>query len=82
MQVSFLVYFSTLNMEAICSSETSVNFQQTTRHFIPEDNILIVMKFLHFPIRLLPLPLGRVHSDANCVLIYSTAVGLKICGPL
>jgi hypothetical protein len=32
--------FSTLKMEAICSSETSVNTQQTTRHYIPEDATL------------------------------------------
>jgi hypothetical protein len=42
MQVSFLVYFSNLKMEAICSSETSADIQQTTWHFIPEDNALIV----------------------------------------
>jgi hypothetical protein len=28
---------STLNMEATCSSETSVDFQWTTRHYIPQD---------------------------------------------
>jgi hypothetical protein len=27
-------------MEAICSSETSVEFQQTTRRYIPEDGTL------------------------------------------
>jgi hypothetical protein len=31
---------STLNMEAICSSETSVATQQTTRRHIPEDDTL------------------------------------------
>jgi hypothetical protein len=31
---------STLKMEAICSSETSVATQQTTRRHIPEDDIL------------------------------------------
>jgi hypothetical protein len=43
-------YFSTLKMEAICSSETSVDSQQTTRRYIPEDgtlhNIIMVAKFL------------------------------------
>jgi hypothetical protein len=29
--------FSTLKMEAICSSETSVDIQWTTRRYIPED---------------------------------------------
>jgi hypothetical protein len=27
-------------METICSTETSVDFQQTTRHYIPEDSTL------------------------------------------
>jgi hypothetical protein len=31
--ISFLNYFPTLEMEATCSSETSVDFQQTTRHY-------------------------------------------------
>jgi hypothetical protein len=39
--VSCSAYFSTLKMEAICSSETPVDFQRTTRHYIPEDSILI-----------------------------------------
>jgi hypothetical protein len=38
--VSCSAYYSTLNMEAICSSETSVDFQRTTQRYIPEDNIL------------------------------------------
>jgi hypothetical protein len=37
--VSFSAY-STLKMEAMCSSETSVNFQQATWRFIPEDRTL------------------------------------------
>jgi hypothetical protein len=31
-------YSSSLKLEAIRSSETSVNFYQTSRHHIPEDN--------------------------------------------
>jgi hypothetical protein len=38
--VSYLAYSSTLKMEATCSSETSVDFQRTTHHYIPEDIIL------------------------------------------
>jgi hypothetical protein len=34
--VSCLAYSSTLKMEAKCSSETSVDFQRTTRSYIPE----------------------------------------------
>jgi hypothetical protein len=32
--------FSTLKMEAICSSETSVDAQWNTRRYIPQDGIL------------------------------------------
>jgi hypothetical protein len=34
------IIYSTLKMEAICSSETSVATQQTTRRHIPEDDTL------------------------------------------
>jgi hypothetical protein len=40
MLVSCLAYFSTLNMEASCSSETSVDFQLTKRRYIPENRTL------------------------------------------
>jgi hypothetical protein len=33
--------FSTLRMKVICSSETSVDTQRTTRRYIPEDSILL-----------------------------------------
>jgi hypothetical protein len=38
--VSCLSYSSTLKMEATCYSEKSVDIQQTTRRYIPEDRIL------------------------------------------
>jgi hypothetical protein len=38
--VSCSAYSSTLKMEAICSSETSVYFQRTTRRYMPEDGTL------------------------------------------
>jgi hypothetical protein len=44
--VSCLAHFSTLNMEAESSSETSVNFYQTTRCYIPEDTLKHFI-FLH-----------------------------------
>jgi hypothetical protein len=37
MPFSRLAYSSTLKMKATCSSETSVDFQQSKRHYIPED---------------------------------------------
>jgi hypothetical protein len=36
-------YSSTMKMEAICSFETSVDFQRTTRRYIPEDTILLLI---------------------------------------
>jgi hypothetical protein len=38
--VSYLAYLTTLKMEATCSSEISVDFQQTTRRYIPEARTL------------------------------------------
>jgi hypothetical protein len=38
--VSCLAYHSTLKIEETCSSETSVDFQQTTRRHIPDDRPL------------------------------------------
>jgi hypothetical protein len=38
--VSCLAYSLTLKMEAMCSSEMSVDLQWTTRHYIPEDRTL------------------------------------------
>jgi hypothetical protein len=40
MLVSCLAYFTTLRVEAICSSETSVEFLMTTLRYIPEDSTL------------------------------------------
>jgi hypothetical protein len=38
--VSCSAHFSTLKVEAICSSETSVDFQWTERRYIPQDSTL------------------------------------------
>jgi hypothetical protein len=40
MWASSLTYSLTLKMEVTCSSETSVDFQRTTWHYIPEDRTL------------------------------------------
>jgi hypothetical protein len=39
-QVASRAYFSTLKMEATCSSETSVNFQWITGRYMPQDRTL------------------------------------------
>jgi hypothetical protein len=44
----FSAYSSTLKREAICSSETSVDFQRTTRRYIPEDSALQDLYSLKF----------------------------------
>jgi hypothetical protein len=38
--ISCLAYASNLKIEATCSSETSVDFERTTRRYIPEDKTL------------------------------------------
>jgi hypothetical protein len=37
--VSCTVYFSTLKMEVVFSSETSLDFHHTTLRYIPEDEV-------------------------------------------
>jgi hypothetical protein len=48
MNVSCLTYSSSLKMEAIRSSETSVEFKRATRRYIPEDRPLQHLYFLCF----------------------------------
>jgi hypothetical protein len=43
--VSCSAYFLNLKMEAICSSETSVDFQRATRNYIPEDSTLQMVRW-------------------------------------
>jgi hypothetical protein len=45
----FLVWSSILKMEAICSSETSANFQQTTWCYSPKDRTLRTINLLSLP---------------------------------
>jgi hypothetical protein len=40
MLIYCLAYYLAPKMEAACSSETSVNFRQTTRRYVPENRIL------------------------------------------
>jgi hypothetical protein len=44
--ISYLAYSSLLKTERIFSSETMINFNRTTRHYIPEDNTLEWSKML------------------------------------
>jgi hypothetical protein len=45
MLVSCLAYSSTLKLKATCFSETSVGFQQTIRHYIPQWRILQILSW-------------------------------------
>jgi hypothetical protein len=44
--ISCLAYCSTQNMEATCSSETSVGFRRTARRYFPEERTLQPASFL------------------------------------
>jgi hypothetical protein len=39
--------FSALKMDAICSSERSVDTQRTTQRYIPEDGTLLILLLLN-----------------------------------
>jgi hypothetical protein len=68
--VSWSSYSSTLKMDAICSSETSVNFQRTARDYIPEEDILHSCCYISF-----------CCSDVdNIQLDCSIPWGYRICG--
>jgi hypothetical protein len=64
--------YSTLKMETICSSETSVDFQRTTRRYITEDSILFLTTAVRIsnPARLVivacPTFLWTVHRIDQC----------------
>jgi hypothetical protein len=45
--LSFLVYYSTMKIKAICSSEASVDAGRTTRRYIREDRTLNTLRVLH-----------------------------------
>jgi hypothetical protein len=49
MLVSFLAYSSTLKMEVTYFSKISVDFQRTTRRYIPED--IFINLILAIPVR-------------------------------
>jgi hypothetical protein len=46
-QVTCRAYSWILKMEVVCSSETSVDFQRSTRRYIPEDRTLLIKLCLY-----------------------------------
>jgi hypothetical protein len=58
---------STLKMEAICSSETSVATEQTTRHHIPEDDTLFSVSIIRLSVEVeLKWSIGLSISVSRC----------------
>jgi hypothetical protein len=72
--VSCSAYFSTLKMEAIYSSETSVDFQRTTRRYIPEDSTLHNHRSENLKSYIILINPFSLHKT-NLVVIYSTLTG-------
>jgi hypothetical protein len=57
--------YSTLKMEAISSSETSADFQRTTRHYIPEDSTLHIHHCENLK------SCKRIHGCCMCSLLHT-----------
>jgi hypothetical protein len=52
-----------MKIEATCSSETSVAFQQTTRRYIPDDRTF----YVRFILKYLGRTWGKDNSELNCI---------------
>jgi hypothetical protein len=73
--VSCSTYSSILNMEAICSSETSVDFQWTTRRYIPEDRTLHNHRFENLKLYKI---LYIASTGKRNLLIYQHFLGVSL----
>jgi hypothetical protein len=71
--VSYSAYFSTLKMEAICSSETSVYFQWTTRRYILIHELFTRNGIRHWKLlsRLNPFPQFALRPVSMHSIAYS-----------
>jgi hypothetical protein len=95
MLVSCLAYSSTLKMEEICFSETSVDFQQATCHHIPEDRTIFRINFyssfwnastshfriFHFRIKNSEILGGKATSILNCSIKLRWGVNITLRPP-
>jgi hypothetical protein len=70
---SCVSYSSTLNMEAIFSIETAIDFQQTTQHYNPQDRTIIATAAKTSN----PIFLRSVHRPKN---VYDTYILLRMFG--
>jgi hypothetical protein len=71
MLVSSLAYSSTLNIKA-CSPKTSVDFQRTTRRYIPEEKKSSSIRVL----QLCKQDLYALLGEILCFMVTSSAKGL------
>jgi hypothetical protein len=77
--VSYLAYSSALKMEATYSSETLVEFQRTTRRYIPEDITLISSCFLVSDLAVFMCVLFSIFPlTKHPNIIISNSVSIKI----
>jgi hypothetical protein len=70
-------------MEAICSSETSVGIQRTTRRYIPEDDILQIGDFLYMDLQKTETMLDKEDKSLEpevlpCQIFHCFKVGLAV----
>jgi hypothetical protein len=73
--VSCAVFSSSLKIEAIRSADTSVDFQRTTRRYIPEDGILLKLCLCFIPILHHPSRKLRLRTSRN--LPRKSVYGIK-----
>jgi hypothetical protein len=87
-----LAYFSTLKMEATCSSETSVNFQHISRRYISEDrtlhnhwcgNLNFYLGTIHISVRRHSIHISASRSSSQlCLSVCHSMIcypGLSFC---
>jgi hypothetical protein len=72
-----VLIYSTLKMEAICSSETSIETQRTTRRHIPEDDTLQISYLLYY----ITVAYFRSRfSSCNFLVVLKMEIKKYICG--
>jgi hypothetical protein len=75
-----LFYYSTVKMEATCSSKTSVDSQRNTRRCIPEDrtlhNHLHLCRHIHVDLQRLVLSLQHLHMMLSPYVFVITIKGI------
>jgi hypothetical protein len=71
--------FSTLKMEVICSSETSIDTQRTTRHYIPEDGTLHNYRCKNLKSHILPFLYCMVIGEKKITIKHFILFRFTLC---